>query len=1247
MTTNEQQDDKSRLMKRSGSSEVYDIGAASRLTRQKSRSRDRRESRMLLVDGQLLWSDDPAFMSIEKRHSSTGFTLGSSMDLSGFAGGTSLDSSGAGSEEAITYKIKWCRDNIANLKRQTWPMEKKLQVLKASKLFIKQHQGELKQSKQASDVLAQTGDMLDRYWRHFKRELANFLVIITPWEMRIKRIESHFGSVVASYFTFLRWIFWLNLANSLVLCSFVMVPELIENVPDLTGMRKGELGMSKAEGGGIVAPASDQDFNPTLGEIWEFEGFLKSSPIFYGYYGNVEISKSGFWRNPLAYLLSAMFTYLLCFICISRKLSQNNRLNRVGGKDDVYTFCWTVFVGWDFMIGNSETAYNKTSSLVMNLKEGILEEKEQTRDRNWRLIMRRVLANVLTMMLIVASAYVVTLAVQRSENLPEDASLLQKNELQLVMSGIQFMFPPLFDVIGIMEEYHPRKALNWQLGRILFLDFLNFYTLMFSLFGTVGQMSNQLSEVSGNITLFRQNQTYYQNLFTTTTTTTTTSTTTTTTSTVTPMVDNNSTISFTINATLVIDSNSTAGLPENTTVAPDNSTTTLMVTALTNNFTFSTTVAAIEITTPSFIDKPLTSSQEAKPPESSTVDLNASTFNDISSTTSENELVSPTGAPDEDYLDVGELVKNALGQKSSGEATTLKPQRRFKRQDSTGLPPVAMIPTLRDPYKHIGGGTGRAASDQSWTDEQDEPIEGRLDVKPSRRTFPRPAGVARPIGGGLDPKTARPKTNLNNQNNNSDDDQDEDLIGDGLSTLTPYQGATESQPTTLVNNLAPDVTQVATSLTETQLPSQDQSRGSAGLEIETITGLPINEAAATTTTDFNMPTVGSELLSNLTAGKTGSAVVSLPALPINNLTNVSLVLINGSIPATSLVNNSSTTEGLAHSDCVEIREFKHQEILGLNSTLRDKLKSLCWETMFGQEMVKIVVMDLVMTVISGVGFDFLRALFVRYCNRFFFWDLERGLPGYQDFKIAENVLHLVNNQSTVWMGMFFAPGLPAINTVKLAVLMYVRSWAVMTCNIPHETVFKVSKSNNFYYLILLLNLLICVMPVAYAVTWIRPSWHCGPFGGECRMYLVVTKLVKTLLPPEVNQVLKYLTSPGVVIPMIILFILIIYYLASTLSMNKEANKELKAQLKKDKDQEAAVPEITSTAVQDSEPIAGATSNLAAPASSSDVPTGIVGGGGGAGLELPGKLAAGKDNMGPHSAGASGGKSLLLPPSPNV
>lgn len=92
-----------------------------------------------------------------------------------------------------------------------------------------------------------------------------------------------------------------------------------------------------------------------------------------------------------------------------------------------------------------------------------------------------------------------------------------------------------------------------------------------------------------------------------------------------------------------------------------------------------------------------------------------------------------------------------------------------------------------------------------------------------------------------------------------------------------------------------------------------------------------------------------------------------------------------------------------------------------------KLRKLCWETMFGQEMVKLTVLDLIVLFISSIigdlfRFEFrkitcpnknlshFRSLFVRIMNYCWFWDLERSFPGYPQFDVAENILHTVNNQ---------------------------------------------------------------------------------------------------------------------------------------------------------------------------------------------------------------------------------------------
>ncbi|XP_029674199.1 transmembrane channel-like protein 3 [Formica exsecta] len=149
--------------------------------------------------------------------------------------------------------------------------------------------------------------------------------------------------------------------------------------------------------------------------------------------------------------------------------------------------------------------------------------------------------------------------------------------------------------------------------------------------------------------------------------------------------------------------------------------------------------------------------------------------------------------------------------------------------------------------------------------------------------------------------------------------------------------------------------------------------------------------------------------------------------------------------------------------------------------------------------------------------DFFRAVFVRYMNNCWCWDLEKQFPQYGDFKIAENILHLVYNQGMVWMGMFFSPGLTALNLLKLGILMYLRSWAVLTCNVPHEVVFRASRSNNFYFALLLTMLFLCVLPVGYAIVWVEPSWHCGPFSGYPKIYNLATQTLINSLPQVIQR----------------------------------------------------------------------------------------------------------------------------------
>nr|XP_051714715.1 transmembrane channel-like protein 1 isoform X2 [Oryctolagus cuniculus] len=221
----------------------------------------------------------------------------------------------------------------------------------------------------------------------------------------------------------------------------------------------------------------------------------------------------------------------------------------------------------------------------------------------------------------------------------------------------------------------------------------------------------------------------------------------------------------------------------------------------------------------------------------------------------------------------------------------------------------------------------------------------------------------------------------------------------------------------------------------------------------------------------------------------------------------------------------------------------------------------CWETMVGQEFVRLTVSDVLTTYVTILIGDFLRACFVRFCNYCWCWDLEYGYPSYTEFDISGNVLALIFNQGMIWMGSFFAPSLPGINILRLHTSMYFQCWAVMCCNVPEARVFKASRSNNFYLGMLLLILFLSTMPVLYMIVSLPPSFDCGPFSGKNRMFEVIGETLEHDFPSWMAKILRQLSNPGLVIAVVLVMALTIYYLNATAKGQKAANLDLKKKMK--------------------------------------------------------------------------------------
>ncbi|XP_056602393.1 transmembrane channel-like protein 2-A [Triplophysa dalaica] len=658
------------------------------------------------------------------------------------------DSMSEGEMARLMEEVEEKKKLIATIRNKPWRMRRRLKVLKEAQQFVDKFEGALGKGK--GRKLYAYKVMMMKKWIKFQRDFENFRSACIPWERKIKEVESHFGSSVASYFIFLRWMYGMNMVLFGLTFGLVVIPEVLMGLPYGSIPRK-------------TVPREDQDTAMDYSVLTDFSGYCKYSVLFYGYYNDQRTIGFLKFRLPLSYLLVGVGTFGYSLMVVIRTMAKNADVGGGDGEDSEFTFAWKMFTSWDYLIGNSETADNKFASITTSFKESIVDEQENQKDENIHLRrFLRVLANFLITCTLGGSGYLIYFVVKRSQEFANMSNLswYEKNELEIIMSLLGLVGPMLFETIAELEEYHPRIALKWQLGRIFALFLGNLYTFLLALFDEVNAKLEEEESIRNNsIWLMKE---YYANY--------------------------------------------TANNP-----------------------------------------------------------------------------------------------------------------------NDTGTPPP--------------------------------------------------------------------------------------------------------------------------------MPPADVIRGP------------------------------------------------------------------------------------------------------------------CWETTVGVEFVKLTVSDIQVTYLTILIGDFLRAVIVRFLNYCWCWDLEAGWPSYGEFDISGNVLGLVFNQGMIWMGAFYAPGLVGINVLRLLSSMYYQCWAVMACNVPHERVFKASKSNNFYMGLLLLILFLSLLPVVYTIMSLPPSFDCGPFSGRQRMFDVIMETIDLDLPAFMGTLFSYAANPGLIIPAVLLMVLAIYYLNSVSEAYQNSNMELKKKMQMARDEE--------------------------------------------------------------------------------
>ncbi|NXW92760.1 TMC3 protein, partial [Alopecoenas beccarii] len=392
--------------------------------------------------------------------------------------------------EQIFQNIQYQKEIISNIRCRPWPMRQKLRALRQAKEIVLKYEGRLTRTRGYQAAGAEL-------WRKFIRLAYNFVVIFIPWEMRIKKIESHFGSGVASYFIFLRWLFGINIVLTIMTGAFVVLPELLAGAPFGSTV-------SKTIPKEHIESAQDLDTIWSLGARLKplFFGYLQYSVLFYGYYGHDrKIGKAGY-RLPLAYFLVGMAVFAYSFIILLKKMAKNSRMSLASASDENYTFCWRLFCAWDYLIGNPEAAESKAAAIVNSIREAILEEQEKKKSKNLAVtISLRIIANILVLLSLAGSIYIIYFVVDRSQRLErtkKELTLWEKNEVSVVVSLITMIAPSAFELVAALEMYHPRTTLRFQLARVLVLYLGNLYSLIIALLDKVDSMSVTDSDVNNN-----------------------------------------------------------------------------------------------------------------------------------------------------------------------------------------------------------------------------------------------------------------------------------------------------------------------------------------------------------------------------------------------------------------------------------------------------------------------------------------------------------------------------------------------------------------------------------------------------------------------------------------------------------------------------------------------------------------------------------------------------------------------------
>uniref|UniRef100_A0A3Q1FB59 Transmembrane channel-like protein n=1 Tax=Acanthochromis polyacanthus TaxID=80966 RepID=A0A3Q1FB59_9TELE len=322
------------------------------------------------------------------------------------------------------------------------------------------------------------------------REVLSFL---TLWKKTLQKIGGNFGGGVKSYFLFLRFLVVLNFFSFLLIGGFVLIPSIVLTSLDAQLVNNTEFWWQPE-----LEECLEYDPNPQglvrfydyLLDLLSGTGFMESSVLFYGYY-NV---KQGSYNLPLAYLLTAVFYFAFCLICIIVRMGTAARVAVATGGGAVGNYSSIVFTGWDYgCLGDRATKLKQNNiryQLKVDLEEERLKQQAAALTTTQRLLLYslRVSMFFLALGFIAAALYGVAVATENSQGRSGDEGILGlifEYLPSIAITAGNFVVPLLCDQIASVEKYPPTITIILALLRAVVLRLAGLIVLLSTLWSQI------------------------------------------------------------------------------------------------------------------------------------------------------------------------------------------------------------------------------------------------------------------------------------------------------------------------------------------------------------------------------------------------------------------------------------------------------------------------------------------------------------------------------------------------------------------------------------------------------------------------------------------------------------------------------------------------------------------------------------------------------------------------------------------